>query len=72
MKRLLSALIVFVLASTITGLLGTWLSSSYGDSFDQTILIAVFAILWFLLMFIGFRVSQRFLRDTTQPTREPR
>lgn len=63
--RLVSALLVFVIASAITGGLVYWLNSAYPDGFtNEALLYGIYAGVWLLLMFIGFRISQRFLRKS--------
>lgn len=65
--RFVSAFIVFIAATAIAGGLASFaydsLTAGYGNDYEAAnqFVLPLFGILWLLLMFIGFRVSQRLL-----------
>lgn len=64
--RLLAALGNIVVAATVTGVLA-WLVTSRNPDVDlSTVGYAIFAVVFFGLLFIGFRLSERVLQGKTK------
>ena len=65
--RFVAALVVVIVATTLSGVASSFfynvLTASYGNNSEQANqwAVPIFVILWGLLMFIGFRISQRIL-----------